>query len=274
MEKVKLFLENLGVKPETVTQLFDEEAETDVPALANEVKTTFMDVAKNDATFVNELKAQAKKEGEIVATKKAKKIVADLMGVALSNAERDETELSDIVTKGYDSVKGSIGSDIEAERSKVIAVTNEMNAIKEKAEKDIEDIKLEYSNKEKQSKILDKVREFIRSKELIVTEDVALTVFNGQLASEGISIDIEENAFVPKKGGLKATKADNTGFESLETIGERALAQLIKRNNGNGVDANGKEVVIPGVDEDRFKGMPDAMVERIKQMEKVTAVEV
>lgn len=281
MEKFIELLTTLGFKKDVLDKIKDGK-EVDLNAEAQSFLSEKEALAQSDSTFVNGIKAQAKKEGEIVATKQFKKLLNTEFGLALTETPLAEISKEDLIKKAKEVGASSVNTDMAKLQEQVVSLTNENTQLKNDKETEVEKVKKEYDGKLKQSKIDKKLSDYIdtladetKGKGLIVSKATALKNLKLAIQENGITdfeFDDEGNITNILKGDLPAVIPGNKGFETLETLADRSLGEFFKKSNGNGGDGgagaggsggnggNGGG----GTDDD----VPVEVKERIEQMKK------
>lgn len=274
MEKFIELLTTLGIKQETIDKIKNGE-EVDL----NEVSTSFLAekaaLVKNDAAFVNDLKAQAKKEGEIVATKQFKKLLNKEFGLSLTETPLMEISNEDIIKKVKETSTTAANADVQKLQEQIITLTNEKTTLENDITLKVKETEDKWSSKWKQQQIDKALSEIVDSMELIVSKQTAIKNLKMEIVDNGYDFEFDDNGKVVKikKGDLQAVQPDNKGFETLESLRDRSLTEFVKKSNGSGGaggngGAGGTGGTGGGAVADNLEDVPDTVLQHLEQMKK------
>lgn len=266
MTKQEQILKKLGFNLEEI-----EKDEFDVENSISEYQTKQQELFLQRGDILEPIKEQAKKEANIIATKKIKKAINNKLGLGLSEKDLAEKEIDEMIDEGTESLKNNNSKDITELQQKLIETTNKVSELEQLKETEIATIKNEYETKFKKERISKIINEkIINGTEFIAPTDKVIKSFFSSIEFEGVTIDVDDNdnlKFKDKNGYDLLTK-DNKGKADLDYLKNEHIGFFIKQSNGNGSEGgqgNGGNGGNQFGKDDKFpEGIPAHMIEALK----------
>lgn len=198
-----------------------------------------LSMGKQDPEFLKSVKETASKESSIITKKKIVKSLRDAFSLELTNAEIESLEPDQIADMIKKTSTAKSTDDVAKIQADLMKIANEKKALEDRYDSDIEKIKNEYSEKERayaQKRSITKIFRNPDSK-FVVSEDVALLIFESKLKEDGLTIKYEDGKPVVYKGDTKALTDNNTTTATLEYLAGKYWADIMQKSNGNGGDS-------------------------------------
>ena len=269
MTKQEQILKKLGFNLEEI-----EKDEFDVENSISEYQTKQQELFLQRGDILEPIKEQAKKEANIIATKKIKKAINNKLGLGLSEKDLAEKEIDEMIDEGTESLKNNNSKDITELQQKLIETTNKVSELEQLKETEIATIKSDYETKFKKEKILKIINEkIINDTEFIAPTEKVIKAFFASIESENITIDIDDNdnlKFLKKgnNGTYDLLTKDNGAYADLDYLKNEHIGFFIKQSNGNGSEGgqgNGGNGGNQFGKDDKFpEGIPAHMIEALK----------
>ena len=244
-ELITKFLDEIGIKNETVAILKDPPEELDIKPLADEFKTDGRAVYANDPAVIKELESSAKGKARGSVERKIKKVFN------ITPEEWGENELEGdyekALTFGFDKQKKAGSKSAQEIQAELHDANTKIKWYKEEEMPRIERESSEKVDRNEASRHLRKV--IADSGELIVSESATMSVIKEELTKKGYTAGLNEaktDLIIKTKDGLSPQdegKTRNlTNTEVVKAILESE--KLIKQSNAD-PDTPPKPRVIP-----------------------------
>lgn len=194
-----------------------------------------IEILKNRADIFEPVKAEAKKEANIVATKKIKKIINEFFGLGISDKDIQEKDVLELLDSGTSSLKSGSSEEVSKLQEKLIEANNRITRIEEEKNAEIQSKISEYEGKYKNEKISHKIKDLVlNGTEYIAPNEDALDMFFVKSQKEGVVFDIDEkdNVIIKTKDGYNLLTDDQSKKADLEYLKNKYVGGLIKKSNG------------------------------------------
>ena len=215
-----------------------EKEDFDLDTTLNSFHEKQFDVYKNK-TEVKEMLINAKRDGEIVATKKHKKIFKKFdIDVDIENGEQT---IEDLLTTFESKLKvepkdnkdiEKYTAEIDKWKQKYVDANDEIGRLNEAKIKEIETVKSEFETKFKQRDKVDFLKSDLSKIELVIDNDVAFDLLEAKLQKMGIDIEVVDGKPVLKKDGKPAMNENETSFLTWDSVRDSLISPLKKQSNG------------------------------------------
>lgn len=232
----KDYLEKYGITPP------EGKDEVDVDTFCQLYKAKVQELTLQDKDVIEPLKQQAKKEGEIIATKRAFKAIKSKFGIDLSNADLESKSLDEIVAIAAEASTAKTTADVKELQDKLIAAANKAHEWEETFNSKVSEIEKSYSQKYAAKEFEKQILAIAATEKLIIPTEKALKLLtteikdNGyfiQMGTEGITITKDE------AGQYPVLQDDGMGRASIKYLFDKFLSDFKVKNNGNGDSMQG-----------------------------------
>ncbi|HNK90611.1 MAG TPA: hypothetical protein PKN63_08630 [Chitinophagales bacterium] len=231
MEKSKELLKKFGFIAEKV-----EDENFDIEKAFADFQKKQEDLFMQRQDLLEPILTEKVKTANIISAKKTKKAINEFFGLGKTEKELNDIEIQDLLDAGKTGLNLEVSKDVKEHQAKIVELQNQIAQIQEAKAKELEDVKNEYSKKEKQAKISNIINsELTKDVDFLIGKDKVVKLFESSAKDAGFEFDIDdENNFIIKKGNYRAMTSDNTKFADLSNLRETLIGDLIKKSNGGG----------------------------------------
>ena len=231
MEKSKELLKKFGFIAEKV-----EDENFDIEKAFADFQKKQEDLFLQRQDLLEPILTEKVKTANIISAKKTKKAINEFFGLGKTEKELNDIEIQDLLDAGKTGLNLEVSKDVKEHQAKIVELQNQIAQIQEAKAKELEDVKNEYSKKEKQAKISNIINsELTKDVDFLIGKDKVVKLFESSAKDAGFEFDIDdENNFIIKKGNYRAMTSDNTKFADLSNLRETLIGDLIKKSNGGG----------------------------------------
>jgi len=231
MEKSKELLKKFGFIAEKV-----EDENFDIEKAFADFQKKQEDLFMQRQDLLEPILTEKVKTANIISAKKTKKAINEFFGLGKTEKELNDIEIQDLLDAGKTGLNLEVSKDVKEYQAKIVELQNQIAQIQEAKAKELEDVKNEYSKKEKQAKISNIINsELTKDVDFLIGKDKVVKLFESSAKDAGFEFDIDdENNFIIKKGNYRAMTSDNTKFADLSNLRETLIGDLIKKSNGGG----------------------------------------
>lgn len=242
MSKHLELLKKLGFAQAEIESLDKEDVNID--ELSTSFRERQFELLKADAEYNNSIKDEAKKRGLAEAYTKAKKLLNTKFGLGLQNKDIDELDFEAISEKAQEKISSSGNEEVTKLTETIFELNKKLQAKEDEFATNERTLKETYENKINGIHTDINFRKLVSSKKRIIPEDEALIYLKSRLNADGVEVKLGEKGDLQFfKDGYPLKKADNTGFETLETLDERYLGSFTEKSNGSGGNATSQSKV-------------------------------
>ena len=237
----KDILEKYGLSP--AAEQLKEDGTVDVDTFAALFQAKQRELALQDKDLIEPVRQQAKKEGEIIALKRAAKALKTKFGIDLSNADLESKTIDEIADLAAQVANAKTSADAKELNDKLIAMSNKAHEWEESFQTKVSEIERNYQQKYATKELEKQVLSVAANEKLIISSEKALRLFQTEIKDNGYYIQLDEQGKLQitkdAEGKYPVLKDDSTGVADVGYLFNKYMAEFKVKNNGSGQGGQG-----------------------------------
>ena len=237
----KEILDKYGLSP--AAEQVKEDGTVDVDTFASLFQAQQRDLILKDKDVIEPIRQTAKKEGEIIALKRAAKAFKTKFGIDLSNADLESKTIDEIAALAAQVANAKTSADAKELNDKLIAMSNKAHEWEESFQTKVSEIERNYQQKYATKELEKQVLSVAGNEKLIISTEKALRLFQAEIKDNGYQVHMDESGKLQitkdAEGKYPVLKDDSTGVADVGYLFNKYMAEFKVKNNGSGQGGQG-----------------------------------
>jgi hypothetical protein len=260
----KEILDKYGLEP--AKEQLKEDGTVDAETFATLMQSKVRELALQDKDLIDPIRQQAKKEGEIIAIKRAAKALKSKFGIDLSNADLEAKTFDEIAELAAQVANAKTSADAKELNDKLIAMSNKAHEWEESFQSKVAEIERGYQQKYAGKELEKQVLSVAANDKLIISPEKALRLFQSEIKDNGYFYQMDESGKLQitkdAEGKYPVLKDDSTGVADVAYLFDKFMAEFKVKNNGSGAGGQGGA--------GGGQGKPVVMSDKMRELMKAT----